>query len=53
VAIVPEERSLTVYAGKRYTTLKSADLDTYFGGRALRGLKLPRGFQAVQAIEAS
>jgi topoisomerase-4 subunit A len=52
VAIIPEEGSLTVYAGKRYTTLKSADLDTYFGGRALRGLKLPRGFQSVVSIEA-
>jgi topoisomerase-4 subunit A len=50
--IVPEEGSLTVYAGKRYTTLKSQDLDTYFGGRALRGLKLPRGFQNVNSIEA-
>jgi topoisomerase-4 subunit A len=50
--VIPEDGSLLVYAGKRYVTLKSAELDTYFGGRALRGLKLPRGFQNVIAIEA-
>ncbi|MEO8215456.1 MAG: DNA topoisomerase IV subunit A [Acidobacteriota bacterium] len=49
--VIPEGGSLVVHAGKRFTTLKADDLDAYFGGRALRGLKLPRGFQNVNSIE--
>ena len=49
-AIVPQDGTLVVYAGKRYTNLKGADLETYVGKRAQRGLKLPRGFQNVSAI---
>jgi topoisomerase-4 subunit A len=49
-AIIPAGGSLTVYAGKRYVTLKGADLEPYIGKRAQRGLKLPRGFQNVYAI---
>ncbi len=50
VAVVPEGGILVVTAGKRYTNLKGADLDTYLGKRAQRGLKLPRGFQSVSSI---
>ncbi len=39
--------SLTLYSGKRHVTLKPADLAYYHGERALRGNKLPRGFQKV------
>ena len=49
-AVVPDGGTLIVHAGKRYTNLKGADLETYFGKRAQRGLKLPRGFQSVSAI---
>jgi len=49
-AVVPDGGTLIVTAGKRYTNLKGADLETYFGKRAQRGLKLPRGFQSVSAI---
>jgi len=49
-AVVPEGGELTVYAGKRYVTLKGDDLAQYVGKRAQRGLKLPRGFQNVHAI---
>ncbi|HKB81190.1 MAG TPA: DNA topoisomerase IV subunit A, partial [Thermoanaerobaculia bacterium] len=45
VAVVPEDGTLVVYAGKRFTNLKGGDLDSYIGKRAQRGLKLPRGFQ--------
>ncbi|HEY4641199.1 MAG TPA: DNA topoisomerase IV subunit A [Thermoanaerobaculia bacterium] len=49
-AVVPPDGTLVVTAGKRYTNLKGADLETYFGKRAQRGLKLPRGFQNVSSI---
>jgi len=44
--------SLTVYAGKRHVTIKSADLEHYMGERGRRGSKLPRGLQKVDRIEA-
>jgi topoisomerase-4 subunit A len=50
VAVVPAGGEITVYAGKRYVTLKGEDLAQYVGKRAQRGLKLPRGFQNVQAV---
>ncbi|HEV8432032.1 MAG TPA: DNA topoisomerase IV subunit A [Thermoanaerobaculia bacterium] len=49
-AVVPPDGTLVVHAGKRYTNLKGADLETYIGKRAQRGLKLPRGFQGVSLI---
>jgi len=49
-AVVPPDGTLVVHAGKRYTNLKGGDLETYIGKRAQRGLKLPRGFQAVSLI---
>ncbi|HEX8252715.1 MAG TPA: DNA topoisomerase IV subunit A [Thermoanaerobaculia bacterium] len=49
-AVVPKDGTLIVHAGKRHTNLKGADLAAYFGKRAQRGLKLPRGFQNVSTI---
>ena len=51
-AVVPQEGTLVVHAGKRYTNLKPSDLEPYVGKRAQRGLKLPRGFQSVSLIRA-
>jgi len=51
-AVVPHDGTLIVQAGKRHTNLKGADLRTYLGKRAQRGLKLPRGFQNVTLIRA-
>jgi len=51
-AVVPQEGTLVVHAGKRYTNLKPTDLEPYVGKRAQRGLKLPRGFQSVSLIRA-
>jgi topoisomerase IV subunit A len=51
-AVVPQDGTLIVTAGKRFTNLKGADLDVYLGKRAQRGLKLPRGFQSVTTIRA-
>jgi topoisomerase-4 subunit A len=51
-AVVPQDGTLVVHAGKRYTNLKGDDLAAYAGKRAQRGLKLPRGFQNVSTIRA-
>jgi topoisomerase-4 subunit A len=52
IAVVPQDGTLIVQAGKRFTSLKGKDLDEYLGKRAQRGLKLPRGFQTVSYIRA-
>ena len=49
-AVVPEDGTLVVHAGKRFTNLKPSELEHYIGKRAQRGLKLPRGFQSVSTI---
>ncbi len=46
-----EDKGLVVYAGKKKRNLSVDDLDHYIGERALRGLKLPRGYQAVDDME--
>jgi topoisomerase IV subunit A len=51
-AVIAEDGALVVHAGKRFTNLKGQDLESYIGKRAQRGLKLPRGFQNVDAIRA-
>ena len=51
VALAADDH-LMVVAGNRHVTLKGKDLARYRGGRARRGLKLPRGFQKVDAIIA-
>ena len=48
---VPEGASLTVHAGKKFKTMKAAELDEYQGERGKRGLKLPRGYQNVERVE--
>ncbi|MFW5425857.1 MAG: DNA topoisomerase IV subunit A [Methylophagaceae bacterium] len=51
VTVVPEDSSLTLYAGRRHLTLKPADLAHYTGDRGKRGNKLPRGLQKVTKVE--
>ena len=51
VVALPEGAHLRVHSGKRYLNLKPSELDAYRGQRAQRGLKLPRGFQSVAALE--
>lgn len=45
-----EQSGITIYAGKRQFTLKRSDLAHYESKRATRGLRLPRGLQAVTGI---
>ncbi len=39
-----------VWAGQRYLRLSWSDTETYWGERAQRGRKLPRGFQNVTRL---
>ena len=48
---LPAGAHLRVHSGKRYLNLKPSELEAYRGQRAQRGLKLPRGFQSVAALE--
>ncbi|HEX6898492.1 MAG TPA: DNA topoisomerase IV subunit A [Thermoanaerobaculia bacterium] len=50
-AILPEGANLIVHAGKRYLNLKPSEWQAFAGNRALRGNKLPRGFQNVGGLE--
>ncbi|MEY3759496.1 MAG: topoisomerase subunit [Pseudomonadota bacterium] len=51
VLSIPEQSPLKVVSGKRFLTLKAADIEHYTGSRAKRGLHLPRGFQRVEGLE--
>ena len=48
---IPEGESITLFAGKRHTTLDDPTLNEYIGERGQRGKKLPRGFQKVEKME--
>jgi topoisomerase-4 subunit A len=48
--ILEPGQRLTVHAGKRYLTLRGADLDGYRSARGKRGRVLPRGFQRVESL---
>ncbi|RUO39322.1 DNA topoisomerase IV subunit A [Aliidiomarina taiwanensis] len=55
VAVLPQDATLCVIAGKRKLSLKPSDLEHYRGERGRRGNKLPRGLQRVDdlVVEAS
>ena len=53
MCVFPENKGLTVYAGQKKRKLTVEDLNHYIGERALRGMKLPMGYQKVDAMEVS
>ena len=53
VQLLTGEDALTVHAGKRHFTLKTADLAHYQSERGRRGNRLPRGLQNVTGLEVS
>src|SRR5215218_3406622 len=53
LAVMPEGVHLIVHSGKRYLNMKPSDWKEFAGTRALRGNKLPRGFQNVGALEVT
>ncbi|MDA0144514.1 DNA topoisomerase IV subunit A [Vibrio sp. RW] len=48
---IPENATLTIYAGKRKLGLKPADLENFRGERGRRGGLLPRGLQRVTRVD--
>ena len=51
VTPLPPNAHLIVRAGQRYLNLKPSEWAEFTGNRALRGNKLPRGFQKVVGLE--
>ena len=51
MALVGPKNTLVVHAGRKYKTMKATELDHYAGERGRRGLKLPRGYQNVEALD--
>jgi topoisomerase-4 subunit A len=51
VAVISNADQLLVRAGQRHLRMKLKDLEHYVGQRALRGHKLPRGFQRVDGVD--
>jgi len=51
MASVLADDLLQAHSGKRFMSFKQKDLNEYQGERGRRGLKLPRGFQRVDALE--
>jgi len=47
---IQDGEKLTVYAGRKYKTMKAAEVDEFAGERGRRGRKLPRGYQKVERI---
>lgn len=50
ITVVPEGGKLVVHSGKKYKTMKQAELDGYFGERGRRGLKLSQGYRVVDRL---
>lgn len=50
VKLVQDGESITLYCGKKHKTMKAAEVDEYAAERGRRGLKLPRGYRAVDRI---
>jgi len=51
LAVLSDEDTLTVHAGRRLHNLKPSDLEHYRGERGRRGNKLPQGFRNVSRVE--
>ncbi len=49
--VISEKDEILVWAGQRYLRMAAKDIDHFRANRALRGRKLPRGFQHVTKIE--
>ncbi len=51
LTVISAGEGLKLLSGKRHFTLKSSDIEHYYGERGRRGSKLPRGFQRVDGVE--
>ena len=51
LALIQDGEKLTVHSGKKFKTMKPDEVDSYYGERGRRGLKLPRGYRSVDRLE--
>jgi topoisomerase-4 subunit A len=51
LALIQDGEKLTVHAGKKYKVMKPDEVDSYYGERGRRGLKLPRGYRSVERLD--
>ena len=50
VVLVQDGEEITLQCGKKHKTMKGEEVDEYVGERGRRGLKLPRGYRAVDRV---
>ncbi len=53
LSLVQDGEKLTVHSGKKYKVMKPDEVDSYYGERGRRGLKLPRGYRSVDRLEVA
>jgi topoisomerase-4 subunit A len=51
LSLIQDGEKLTVHSGKKYKVMKPDEVDSYYGERGRRGLKLPRGYRSVDLLE--
>ena len=51
MSLIQDGEKLTVHSGKKYKVMKPNEVDSYYGERGRRGLKLPRGYRSVDRLE--
>ncbi len=51
MSLIQDGEKLTVHSGKKYKVMKPDEVDSYYGERGRRGLKLPRGYRSVDRLE--
>ncbi|MGK0291121.1 MAG: topoisomerase-4 subunit A [bacterium] len=51
LTVLPEDKSMTLHAGKRHMSWSFFDLDSFLSVRGRKGQTLPRGFRNVDSIE--
>jgi len=53
MSLIQDGEKLTVHSGKKYKVMKPNEVDSYYGERGRRGLKLPRGYRSVDRLEVA
>ena len=51
LSLIQDGEKLTVHSGRKYKVMKPDEVDSYYGERGRRGLKLPRGYRSVDRLE--
>jgi topoisomerase-4 subunit A len=51
LSLIQDGEKLAVHSGKKYKKMKPDEVDSYYGERGRRGLKLPRGYRSVDSLE--